>query len=144
LSGENELYVLTGKYRIHGILTLQSGTTLKLRPEGYIILDDHTDREAYPYRLTAKENASHITVEVAHGKTTPVKIPGLLASTLTIRNFVRYMEKEAKVEGLPTLMLKNFKQNRVTLQGEKQIITAAYELLMLQGDIEDLHIDTLV
>lgn len=63
LSEEKELYVPAGKYRIHGMLVLKSGTRLKLHPEAYMILDDATGSQACPYLLTAEENAADITVD---------------------------------------------------------------------------------
>ena len=62
-SGERELYVPAGKYRIHGMLTMRSNTTLTLHPEAYIILDDNTGSETNPYLLTAETNSSNITVD---------------------------------------------------------------------------------
>lgn len=62
-SGERELYVPAGKYRIHGMLTLKSNTTLKLHHEAYIILDDNTGSEKNPYLLTAETDSHDITVD---------------------------------------------------------------------------------
>ncbi len=61
-SGEKEIYVPAGKYRIHGMLTLPSDFTLRLHPEAYMILDDYTGSETCPYLLTAEKNARNITV----------------------------------------------------------------------------------
>ncbi|MBR6548521.1 MAG: hypothetical protein IKT68_03160, partial [Clostridia bacterium] len=62
-SGEKEIYVPAGKYRIHGMLTLPSDFTLRLHPEAYMILDNYTGSEESPYLLTAEKNAKNIIVE---------------------------------------------------------------------------------
>lgn len=62
-SGEKELFIPAGKYRIHGMLTLSDNTTLRLHPEAYMILDDHTGSETCPYLLTAYPNSQNITVD---------------------------------------------------------------------------------
>ncbi len=61
---------------------------------------------------------------------------------LTIRNFHRDMERDAKGESLPTLNLKNFRQNKVTVQKAAQIITPGYTPFQLQGSIDDLQLST--
>ncbi len=62
---------------------------------------------------------------------------------LSIINFVRDMEKDAKGEGLPTLTLKNFKANQITYCNQAQTVVAGYQPFTLQGSIERLHIQTI-
>jgi hypothetical protein len=60
---ESHLYIPAGKYRIHGMLTLRSHTTLTLHPEAYMLLDDHTGSDQTPYLLTCEPDATDITVD---------------------------------------------------------------------------------
>ena len=62
---------------------------------------------------------------------------------LTIRNFHRDMEKDAKGEGLPTLTLKNFKENRIQTNNTTQTVVASEPPFTLQGSIKALTIHTL-
>ncbi len=62
---------------------------------------------------------------------------------LTIRNFNRDMNKDAKGNNLPTLMLKNFKTNLLTTPKTEEMIVAGYQPYTLTDSIDDLKITTL-
>ncbi|MBS7262724.1 MAG: hypothetical protein KIG36_03870 [Eubacteriales bacterium] len=65
-SGERELYVPAGKYRIDGTLKLHSHTYLRCHPEAYFILADGAGRDGDSYLLTADQGAEDITVYGGH------------------------------------------------------------------------------